>query len=67
MAKPIEVTDNIKECVDIIDEFVNRKDTPDDKDVINAMKYLKITTLNAIKGENEPEGCPRIRRVENIK
>ena len=67
MAKPIEVTDNIKECVDIINEFVNSKDTPDIPDVINAMKYLKITTYNALKGDSEPKGCPRLHSVEPVK
>ncbi len=67
MGKSIELSDNIKECLDIIEKFVNSEDTPDDKDVINAMKYLKLTTLNALKGENEPEGCPRLRTVDPIK
>ena len=67
MAKPIEVTDNIKECISIINEFVNSKDTPDDPTVINAMKYLKITADNALKGELEPSGCPRLHTVDPVK
>lgn len=67
MGKTIELSKNIEECVEIINEFVNSKDTPDDETVINAMKYLKLTTENALKGEHEPEGCPRPQRFDKVK
>ena len=67
MAKPIEVTDNIKECIDILDEFVNGDKTPNDEIAINAMKYLKITTDNALSSGMEPKGCPRLRTIEPVK
>ncbi len=67
MAKPIDVTDNIKECVDILDEFVNSSEIKDDGTIKNAMKYLKITTDNALSSGMEPKGCPRLRTVDPVK
>jgi len=58
MGKSIELSDNIKECIGIIDKYVNSKETPDDKTVINAMKYLSLTMDSALRGKHEPDGCP---------
>jgi len=66
MAKQIDVTNNIKECVDILDEYINSDGKIDIETAKNAMKYLKITTDNALSSGIEPKGCPNPRRVERI-
>ncbi len=66
MGGPIEVTSNIKECVEILHNYV--KNGKDKKTAENAVKYLQVTVTSAESGKFEPErGCPHPEKIEKIR
>jgi hypothetical protein len=67
MGIPIEVTDNIKECIEILDSYINGKGEVDKDIAVNAMKYLNITVNNAMKSSVEAKGCPNPKRIDEVK
>ena len=67
MGIPIEVTDNIKECIEILDGYVNSKGEIDRDVAINALNYLNVTVTNATKSSIEAKGCPHPKRLELVK
>lgn len=69
MGNSIDVTENITECLKIIDDYITKGDDGEfDKETAeNAISYLKITTNNAVSGAYEPRGCPNQNRMEKVK
>lgn len=67
MGIPIEVTDNIRECIEILNGYVNGKGEIDRNVAINALNYLNVTVLNATKSSIEAKGCPHPRKLQAVK
>jgi len=66
MGIPIEVTDNIRECIEILDNYINGKDEIEREVAVNAMNYLNITMTNAMKSTIEAKGCPHPKKLKKV-